>query len=61
MMSEQNVKQAKSDSEVQNNKKCFIIMPISTPDGYFYTQKKGRCTANDRKTEEICRILRSVR
>ncbi len=34
MMSEQNVKQAKSDSEVQNNKKCFIIMPISTPDGY---------------------------
>jgi hypothetical protein len=34
MMSEQNVKQSKSDSEVQNNKKCFIIMPISTPDGY---------------------------
>lgn len=34
MMSEQNVKQAKSDSEVQNNKKCFIIMPISTPEGY---------------------------
>lgn len=31
MMSEQNVKQSKSDSEVQNNKKCFIIMPISTP------------------------------
>lgn len=34
MMSEQNVKQSKSDSEVQNNKKCFIIMPISTPEGY---------------------------
>lgn len=34
MMSERNVKQSKSDSEVQNNKKCFIIMPISTPDGY---------------------------
>ncbi|MFQ7244808.1 MAG: hypothetical protein ACLRHY_07090 [[Eubacterium] siraeum] len=33
-MSEQNVKQSKSDSEVQNNKKCFIIMPISTPEGY---------------------------
>lgn len=33
-MSERNVKQSKSDSEVQNNKKCFIIMPISTPDGY---------------------------
>lgn len=33
-MSEQNVKQAKSDSEVPNNKKCFIIMPISTPEGY---------------------------
>lgn len=53
MMSEQNVKQSKSDSEVQNNKKCFIIMPISTP-------KKGRCY-RDRKTEEIRRILRSVR
>lgn len=34
MMSEQNVKQSKSDSEVQNNKKCFIIRPISTPEGY---------------------------
>ncbi len=34
MMSEQNVKQSKSYSEVQNNKKCFIIMPISTPEGY---------------------------
>lgn len=34
MMSEQNVKQSKSDSEVPNNKKCFIIMPISTPEGY---------------------------
>ncbi len=34
MMSKQNVKQSKSDSEVQNNKKCFIIMPISTPEGY---------------------------
>lgn len=34
MMSEQNVKQSKSDSEVQNNKKCFIIMPISIPEGY---------------------------
>lgn len=34
MMSERNIKQSKSDSEVQNNKKCFIIMPISTPDGY---------------------------
>lgn len=34
MMSERNIKQSKSDPEVQNNKKCFIIMPISTPDGY---------------------------
>lgn len=52
MMSEQNVKQSKSGSEVQNNKTGAAI---------FYTQKKGRCTANDRKTEEIRRILRSVR